>query len=83
MINRRSFLQLSILTASIPAILAVEAVYVAEPALSASPSRPTREPDDAHAVVFDIEGWDVVDSANPDETSLSIRLNQSWRTAWR
>ena len=83
MINRRTFLQLSILTASIPAIFAVDAVYVAEPALSASLSRPTRAPDDAQAVVFDIHGWDVVDGVNPAEMSLSISLNQSWRTAWR
>jgi hypothetical protein len=69
-IDRRKFIQGSALVASLaPQMQCVRSEESADAAVE-SP------------VVFKIDGWNL-DDERPEENEMLIRINQSWRTAWR
>jgi hypothetical protein len=80
MIDRRSFIQGALGVAS-----AVPALSSTKPALRCDYSGPQHQTDsqamDLNSILFKIDGWDRCDTAT--EIQLWIRINQSWRTAWR
>jgi hypothetical protein len=84
MIDRRSFIQCTALLATIPALAALHPLSsIAEGPLLPGPS--PRAPDTTHAndVVFKIDGWDHRDAKASNGNEVLIRIDQSWRAAWR
>ena len=84
MMNRRMFLYgagLVGLTPAVVELLPVVAKAEARTPLSRTPVPAT--PDaitGSNAITFKIDGWDRLE---PSPNEVSIRVNQSWRTAWR
>jgi hypothetical protein len=80
MIDRRSFIQGALGVAS-----AFPALSSTKPALRSDYSRLQHQTEppavDPNSIAFKIDGWDRCDTAT--ENQLWIRINQSWRTAWR
>jgi hypothetical protein len=69
MINRRNF-------------VTGTALFAAAPTLNLLPaSPPTLATELSHPVMM-IEGWSVPDESNPAAV-IWIRVDRSWRTAWR
>jgi hypothetical protein len=76
-IDRRTFIQSAILT-TLPALAALL------PLSSAAETPPvTAAGKDGDHVVFKIEGWDHCGAKISTEHEVLIRINQSWRPAWR
>jgi hypothetical protein len=79
MIDRRTFMiQGATLLATAPALAVV---------LPHSPTAPTplitRAGADENAILFRIDGWDSCDGEVSNGNELWLRINRSWRTAWR
>lgn len=80
-INRRIFIR-----GALGGVPAFAALLSSEP-LQASqasplPAQVAEGGTDPNRMVFKIDGWDRWDTAATDN-QVSIRINQSWRTAWR
>jgi phosphodiesterase/alkaline phosphatase D-like protein len=69
MIDRRNFVTGAALVAATPALNLVPA------------SPPTLATGSSHPVMM-IEGWSVPDESSPS-VAIWIRVDRSWRTAWR
>ena len=90
MIDRRTFLQRAAFVAATPPLAALFPLpSSAQPQLSTVLNRLPQTAEtrtDANALVFKIDGWDcggdLTLDGSPANTVL-IRINQSWRTAWR
>ena len=83
-IDRRAFIQCAAVVATTPAFAALLPL---SPTVQASPV-PNRSPlawdsTEANSIVFKIAGWDCYDAKGSAEDEVLIRINQSWRTAWR
>ena len=86
MIDRRVFLQRTFLAATTQVVGAFLPVAGALPASSRPDSLSTpelRHVANKDLVLFKIDGWDEVDAQGANGNELLIRMNQSWRTAWR
>jgi hypothetical protein len=86
MIDRRVFIQGTFLVATTPVVVAFLPLADAVAVSSGPDSLPTLEPGpttDKDLVLFRIHGWDELDADGPSGDELFIRINQSWRTAWR
>jgi hypothetical protein len=78
LIDRRAFIQGA---ACVAALLPLPSR--AEPQPIAGPTSPAAGGTvERNSIVFKIEGWDL-DSEGPTENVASIRINRTWRTAWR
>jgi len=84
MIDRRAFIQCAALVATTPT---VATLFRLSPTVQASPvptaSPVARNSTDANFIVFKVDGWDCSDAKNSTENEVLIRINQSWRAAWR
>jgi hypothetical protein len=83
-IDRRGFIQCAALVATTPvftALLPFSPTAQAPPVPGRLPS--PRDSTDANSIVFKIDGWDCSDAKGSTENEVLIRINQSWRTAWR
>jgi hypothetical protein len=69
MIDRRSF-------------IAATASVTFAPMLGLSPSQLSASEAAMGRVILTIDGWSAPDQSDANDT-LSIRINRSWRTAWR
>ncbi len=84
MIDRRSFIQCTALLATIPALAALYPLSsMAEAPLLPGLSPNAADTTDANFVVFKIDGWDHCEAKDSNGNEVLIRINQSWRTAWR
>jgi hypothetical protein len=84
MIDRRSFIQCTALLAAIPAPAALHplsSMAEAPPLPGLSPQAP--DTTTANVVVFKVDGWDHRDAKVSNGNEVLIRINQSWRAAWR
>jgi hypothetical protein len=78
MIDRRAFIHCAALFAAAPRL-----------AVLAPLSSPARVPlvneagADGDSVVFKIDGWDACDTEVSSGNEVWLRINQSWRAAWR
>jgi len=80
-IDRRSFIRL--FGWATPAIVLLSRPTQADVTLSErSVQAPVPDAPDVNAIVFRIDGWDCYDDVATDNQWL-IRINQSWRAAWR
>lgn len=85
-IGRRGFIQGTAWIAAAPAFAGLVAFSLVEQSPASAPPRPS-EPralgggTDRNCVIFKIEGWDRCDDRAGDQ--VLIRINQSWKTAWR
>ena len=83
-IDRRSFIQRTALLAAIPALAALYPLAsIAEAPLPPGLSPQAADTTDANFVVFKIDGWDPCDARVSSGNEALIRINQSWRAAWR
>lgn len=96
MIDRRTFIQSAALVAMAPvleALLSFSSTVQSHASLLPCTLPPQRagEGTDKNFIVLKIDGWDRCDNgltANPvtkvsTANEVLIRINQSWRTAWR
>lgn len=87
MIDRRVFIQRTFLAATTQVVVAFLPVAAALPASSRPDSLSTperRHVTNEDLVLFKIYGWgDEPEAEGANENELFIRMNQSWRTAWR
>jgi hypothetical protein len=86
MMDRRTFILRTTLVGTAPALanlLLLPSAAQSRAALQRpSPPQPAADGSDVNSVVFKIHGWDYSD--NPvSGNQVSIKINQSWRTAWR
>jgi hypothetical protein len=84
MIDRRAFIQCAALVATIPTVanlFRLSPTAQASPVPTASPA--ARNSTDSNSMVLKIDGWDLSDVKTSAENEVFIRINQSWRTAWR
>ena len=80
LIDRRAFIQgAACVAALLP--LSSRAQSQAQP-IAGPTSQAAGGAVDRNSIVFEIEGWDL-NSEGPTENVTSIRINQTWRTAWR
>jgi hypothetical protein len=79
--NRRIFIQTALVAA--PTLRALPPPSKPLPTSQASPlsAQEAGGGADMNRIVFRIDGWDRGDAATNNQ--VSIRINQSWRTAWR
>jgi len=78
-VDRRTFMiQGATLLATVPALAVVQPC---ESTAQAPPMTGARG--DKNAVVFKIDGWDYCDAEASKGNEVYLRINQSWRTAWR
>lgn len=81
MLNRRIFIQ-----GALGGVPALAALLSSKPLQASQASPPPAQVSgggtDPNQIVFKIDGWDRWDTAATDN-QVSIRINQSWRTAWR
>ena len=83
-IDRRVFIQGAALVATAPALPALLPISsTAQVSPVASRSSLAWDSSEATSIVFKIDGWDCNDSKGSTENELLVRINQSWRTAWR
>jgi hypothetical protein len=83
-IDRRAFIQCAALVATTPAFAArlpLSSTAQASPVPNRSPL--AWDSTEASSIVFKIAGWDCYDAKGSAEDEVLIRINQSWRTAWR
>jgi hypothetical protein len=64
------------------AFIAATASVTLAPVVGLSPSQPLAAETAIGRVVLVIEGWNAPDRSSADD-AVSIRISQSWRTAWR
>ena len=79
MIDRRTFiLQGATLLATAPALAGVlpRSSTTQTPLMTGARA-------DANPVLFKIDGWDHCDAKASNGNEVWIRINQSWRSAWR
>lgn len=79
LIDRRKFIQGAAATVS---LLPLSAESPAQP-IEHSSSQTASGGADRNSIVFKIVGWDCWESKDRAENEVSIRISQSWRTAWR
>src|ERR1700748_927474 len=80
LIDRRTFIQSA---ACVAALLPLSSRAESQTQPSGGPTSQTAGSTvDRNSIVFKIEGWDL-DSERPTENVTLIRINQTWRTAWR
>lgn len=77
MVDRRTFIQGATLLATASAL----AAWL--PRSSTTQTRIAGSETDVNPVVFKIDGWDRCDAKGLTGNEVLIRINQSWRTAWR
>ena len=78
MIDRRTFIQRAALFAITPAVAApLPLLSTARTPLTSGAGKYE------DSVRFKIDGWDHRDAKIPTGNEALIRINQSWRTAWR
>jgi len=87
MMDRRAFIQGATLVAVTPALAALLPPSH-EPRSPASEFMPPVPPETGNGVsentvIFKIDGWDYGELNGPTSTEVSIKIRQSWRTAWR
>lgn len=81
MINRRIFIQSALVTApALRPLLPLNPLQASR--ASPLPAQVAEGGTVPNQVIFKIDGWDRWDTAATDN-QVSIRINQSWRTAWR
>jgi hypothetical protein len=80
-IDRRKFIQGSALVAS-TSVLATLIPRSLAPQMQCVRSEESADAAVESPVVFKIDGWNL-DDERPEENEMLIRINQSWRTAWR
>jgi hypothetical protein len=83
-IDRRSFIQSAAFVATtqaFPPLLPLPSTMELSLVRAESPS--ARDATDATCIVFKIDGWDDRATRSVSENEVLIRINQSWRTAWR
>jgi hypothetical protein len=80
-IDRRTFIQGSAFVASTSAFATLIPGSLAAQVQSVQHKRVLGETADS-SVVFKIDGWSL-DTKSPEENEAFLRINQSWRTAWR
>lgn len=87
MIDRRSFLQCTILAAAIPAFADFFPLFHEDQSHASQATvgeRPMSGNDaDENRIVFTIEGWDCGSLDGATDQTMSISVNQLWRAAWR
>ena len=86
MIDRRVFIQRTFVAATTPLVAAFLPFAGTIPAslLADSLSTPERRHfTNKDLVLFKIYGWDEVEAEGANGTELFIRVNRSWRAAWR
>jgi TAT (twin-arginine translocation) pathway signal sequence len=87
MMDRRTFIQGAALAAATPAFAALVPLPSDARSSIATVTNPApyvnEDGSDVKAVVFNIDGWDLSDVKTSTENEVLIRINQSWRTAWR
>ena len=83
--HRRTFIQGAALLGITPVLVTVfPRLPEAQMRTSRLASVPSpSEGADGNTVVFKIDGWEYSDSKDQSLNEVSIRLNQSWGTAWR
>ena len=80
LIDRRTFIQGA---ACVAALLPLSSGAESQAQPIVRPTSPTAAgPVDQNSIVFKIEGWDLDSEGAADSVTL-IRINQTWRTAWR
>lgn len=87
MMDRRTFILRTTLVGTAPAfanLLLLPPAAQSRAALQrgALPPQPGRDGTNSNQTVFVIDGWDCCDKTVSDN-QVSIKINQSWRTAWR
>jgi hypothetical protein len=98
MMDRRTFILRTTLVATARAVanlLLLPSAAQSRAALQRpSPPQPAADGSDVNCVAFKIHGWDECDTIakisslsrgtnEPSADQVWIRINQSWRTAWR
>jgi hypothetical protein len=79
MIDRRTFIiHGATLLAAAPAL----AVLPPGPSIAQTPLM-TRAGAEGNPFLFKIDGWDACDAEVSNENEVWLRINQSWRAAWR
>jgi hypothetical protein len=81
--NRRAFIQGATVVAATPAVTALVILSSTKKRSEVeSASSTDRNSNAAKLVVFKVDGWhsNTVDSS---ENEVTIRIDQSWRAAWR
>ncbi len=79
-IDRRTFIQRTALLAAIPTLADLS---MAEAPLPPGLSPQAADTTHANFAVLKIAGWDHCDAKDSNGNEVLIRINQSWRTAWR
>jgi len=83
-IDRRTFIQGAALVATTSAFAALSPPSsVMQASLVPAQSPSADDATDAQSIVFKIHGWDYCDAEVSNESEVWIRINQSWRSAWR
>jgi hypothetical protein len=79
MIDRRTLIiHGATLLAAAPAL----AVLLPGPSIAQTPHM-TRAGADENSILFKIDGWDACDAEVSNGNEVWLRINQSWRVAWR
>lgn len=79
MIDRRTFLiQGATLLATVPAL----AILLPDESTAQTPLMTGAEADE-NPILFKIDGWDCCDAQVSNGNEVWLRINQSWRAAWR
>jgi hypothetical protein len=79
-VNRRIFIQGALATTTFGALLPSSASQASHASLR--PSQAPGSGTDSNEIVFKIDGWDCCDDVATNN-QVSIKITQSWRTAWR
>jgi hypothetical protein len=81
MIDRRNFIYSFCVVA--PGIVLLSRPAQSDALSLSDPSSPVRIQDamNVNSIVFKIDGWDRYDAVTDNQ--VLIKINQSWRTAWR
>jgi hypothetical protein len=80
-VDRRTFIQGSAFVAS-TSVLSILLPHSLVMEVQSVQSKQGVEETVCNSAVFKIDGWSV-DTKEPDENEVLIRISQSWRTAWR
>jgi hypothetical protein len=83
-IDRRTFIQCATVAATTQALAALLPLSShAQNAPAPGASHLAAELRDANSIVFKIDGWDCSDAETSADNEVLIRINHSWRAAWR
>lgn len=83
--HRRRFLQGATLLGITPFVTSAFP-FLSEVQTNAAPltSSPTpKDVKDSDTVLFTVDGWDPLTAESQFQNAVAIRVNQSWRSAWR